>query len=134
MGKLLKLRAKLFDTLVEPLLAVHRCLPQLQAAQAGAYAVPSFCAWNAESLEVILRIAHDLHAPVIVMNGPGEFPLLGAPVHPLLRAAGVDHVTQHAIGERPSLDVLERLAVLEPANPRIARDLSSLRQRVVGLN
>jgi regulator of sirC expression with transglutaminase-like and TPR domain len=38
-------------------------------------------------------------------------------------------------GDLPrSLDVLERLAVLEPANPRIARDLTSLRERVVGLN
>lgn len=38
-------------------------------------------------------------------------------------------------GDLPrSLDVLERLAVLEPANPRIARDLSSLRERVNGLN
>ena len=38
-------------------------------------------------------------------------------------------------GDLPrSLDVLERLAVLEPANPRIARDLGSLRERVVGLN
>ena len=38
-------------------------------------------------------------------------------------------------GDLPrSLDVLERLAVLEPANPRIARDLAQLRERVVGLN
>jgi len=38
-------------------------------------------------------------------------------------------------GDLPrSLDVLERLAVLEPSNPRIARDLSSLRERVDGLN
>ncbi len=38
-------------------------------------------------------------------------------------------------GDLPrSLDVLERLAVLEPANPRIARDLGSLRERVVALN
>ena len=38
-------------------------------------------------------------------------------------------------GDLPrSLDVLERLAVLEPANPRIARDLSQLRDRVDGLN
>lgn len=38
-------------------------------------------------------------------------------------------------GDLPrSLDVLERLAVLEPANPRIARDLSQLRERVDGLN
>ena len=38
-------------------------------------------------------------------------------------------------GDLPrSLDVLERLAVLEPSNPRIARDLSQLRARVDGLN
>lgn len=38
-------------------------------------------------------------------------------------------------GDLPrSLDVLERLAVLEPANPRIARDLTQLRKRVDALN
>ena len=38
-------------------------------------------------------------------------------------------------GDLPrSLDVLERLAVLEPANPRISRDLSQLRDRVDALN
>lgn len=38
-------------------------------------------------------------------------------------------------GDLPrSLDVLERLAVLEPDNPRIARDLAQLRERVDGLN
>lgn len=38
-------------------------------------------------------------------------------------------------GDLPrSLDVLERLAILEPANPRIARDLTQLRARVDGLN
>jgi regulator of sirC expression with transglutaminase-like and TPR domain len=38
-------------------------------------------------------------------------------------------------GDLPrSLDVLERLAVLEPSNPRIARDLMQLRERVDGLN
>ena len=38
-------------------------------------------------------------------------------------------------GDLPrSLDVLERLAILEPQNPRIQRDLSQLRERVDGLN
>lgn len=38
-------------------------------------------------------------------------------------------------GDLPrSLDVLERLAILEPMNPRIARDLAQLRQRVTALN
>jgi regulator of sirC expression with transglutaminase-like and TPR domain len=38
-------------------------------------------------------------------------------------------------GDLPrSLDVLERLAVLEPGNPRISRDLTQLRARVDNLN
>jgi regulator of sirC expression with transglutaminase-like and TPR domain len=38
-------------------------------------------------------------------------------------------------GDLPrSLDVLERLAVLEPGNPRISRDLAQLRARVDSLN
>lgn len=38
-------------------------------------------------------------------------------------------------GDMPrSLDVLERLAVIEPQNPRIARDLTKLRERVENLN
>ena len=38
-------------------------------------------------------------------------------------------------GDLPrSLDVLERLAILEPMNPRIARDLAQLRERVNALN
>jgi regulator of sirC expression with transglutaminase-like and TPR domain len=38
-------------------------------------------------------------------------------------------------GDLPrSLDVLERLSVLEPANARITRDLAQLRDRVDGLN
>ncbi len=38
-------------------------------------------------------------------------------------------------GDLPrSLDVLERLHVLEPMNPRIQRDLANLRERVGGLN
>jgi regulator of sirC expression with transglutaminase-like and TPR domain len=33
-----------------------------------------------------------------------------------------------------SLEVLERLAILDPDNPRLARDLEQLRSRVAGLN
>jgi len=47
----------------------------LQPAWKGQYAVPAFCAWNAEVIETILMVATDLRAPVILMNGPGEFPL-----------------------------------------------------------
>ena len=47
----------------------------LRPAWRGQYAVPAFCAWNAEVAEVILQVAADLEAPVILMSGPGEFPL-----------------------------------------------------------
>jgi ketose-bisphosphate aldolase len=40
------------------------------------YAVPSFCAWNAEVMEMVLQTAERLHAPVILMQGPGEFPVM----------------------------------------------------------
>lgn len=40
------------------------------------YAVPAFCAWDAQSMEAILRAADRLRAPVILMQGPGEFPVL----------------------------------------------------------
>jgi ketose-bisphosphate aldolase len=36
------------------------------------YAVPSFCAWGAESIEIILSTAERMRAPVIVMQGPFE--------------------------------------------------------------
>jgi tagatose 1,6-diphosphate aldolase GatY/KbaY len=49
----------------------------LSAAAAGGYAVPSFCAWTAESMYTILGVATELRAPVILMNGPGEYPLMG---------------------------------------------------------
>lgn len=54
------------------LLPMHELL---QPAWKGGYAVPSFCTWNAEVAETILRVAHDMRAPVILMNGPGEFAL-----------------------------------------------------------
>lgn len=47
----------------------------LVPAWRGQYAVPSFCAWNAELTETILQVATDMQAPVILMSGPGEFPL-----------------------------------------------------------
>ena len=37
----------------------------LRPAYEGGYAVPSFCAWNAEVAETILQVATDLQAPVI---------------------------------------------------------------------
>jgi len=36
------------------------------------YAVPSFCIWNAETADTVLRVAAKCRAPVILMTGPGE--------------------------------------------------------------
>lgn len=47
----------------------------LKAACKGGYAVPSFCAWNAETTETVLAVAARMKSPVILMSGPGEFPL-----------------------------------------------------------
>jgi tagatose 1,6-diphosphate aldolase GatY/KbaY len=54
------------------LLPMHELL---QPAWRRGYAVPSFCAWNAEITETIVEVAARLKAPVILMSGPGEFPL-----------------------------------------------------------
>jgi tagatose 1,6-diphosphate aldolase GatY/KbaY len=69
-------------------------LQLLQRAVSEGYGVPSFCVWNAESVEVVLRVAAELKAPVILMNGPGEFDLLaprdlGAVAHALAERFGV---------------------------------------------
>lgn len=48
----------------------------LDAALAGGYAVPSFCAWNAESMIAVLSVATDMRTPVILMDGPAEFTLI----------------------------------------------------------
>jgi len=66
----------------------------LSDATAHGYAVPGFCVWCAEAVQTVLRVAQSLHAPVILMNGPAEFPMLapgaiGAVAHSLLPAYDV---------------------------------------------
>ena len=56
-----------------PLVGIARMLHQ--ARRAG-YAVPGFCIWNAETIHTVLHTAAQEKAPVILMSGPGEFPLL----------------------------------------------------------
>jgi ketose-bisphosphate aldolase len=65
-----------------------------QEALAGGYGIPAFCAWNAEAMDAVFRTAQDLNAPVILMNGPGEFGLLppaqmGAIAHALAKRYNV---------------------------------------------
>ena len=63
------------------------------------YAVPSFCAWNAEVMEVVLKTAERLRAPVILMQGPGEFPVMSpasmAVVAGALQRRGDAHACLH---------------------------------------
>ena len=48
----------------------------LHDARQQGYAVPGFCVWNAEMIRTTLQVAAQHNAPVILMTGPGEFPLL----------------------------------------------------------
>lgn len=48
----------------------------MKKALKGGYAVPSFCVWNLETTEAVMRTAERMAAPVIIMSGPGEFPLV----------------------------------------------------------
>ena len=52
-------------------------LDLLQDAKSAAYAVPSFCVWNAETMVAVLEAARKLKAPVIMMSGPSEFEVMG---------------------------------------------------------
>jgi len=51
-------------------------LDLLLDANRRGYAVPSFCVWNADMVETVLRTCERMRSPVILMNGPGEFPLI----------------------------------------------------------
>lgn len=55
------------------------------------YAVPSFCAWNAEVMETILQVCRRLKSPVILMAGPGEFPVLGPAANAAVARALLAH-------------------------------------------
>nr|MDO8111604.1 class II fructose-bisphosphate aldolase [Candidatus Sigynarchaeota archaeon] len=51
-------------------------LDLIKKADKIGYAVPAFCTWNAEVMSITLKIAAEMHSPVILMAGPAEFPLL----------------------------------------------------------
>jgi tagatose 1,6-diphosphate aldolase GatY/KbaY len=48
----------------------------IKKAEKGGYAIPAFCAWNAEIIDIVLKTATEVHSPVMVMSGPAEFALL----------------------------------------------------------
>jgi ketose-bisphosphate aldolase len=48
----------------------------LKKAASEGYAVPAFCVWDAETIELVLKTADRVKAPVILMAGPAEFSVL----------------------------------------------------------
>jgi ketose-bisphosphate aldolase len=79
-----------------------------QEALAGGYGVPAFCVWNAECMDAVLRTAQALKAPVILMNGPGEFGLLppaqmGAVAHALAKRYNVRAALHLDHGSTPEM-------------------------------
>jgi ketose-bisphosphate aldolase len=48
----------------------------IRSAFQGGYAVPSFCTWDAESVKTVLDVAEEMRAPVMLMNGWAEFPVI----------------------------------------------------------
>ena len=112
----------------------------LRRAVSEGYAVPSFCVWNAESIEVVLRVAAKLKAPVILMNGPGEFGLLaprdlGAVAHALaehfdvVAALHLDHGASIAM-VRDCLAANYTSVMLDYSTRPWAENIEALRQVV----
>lgn len=62
------------------------------------YAVPAFCAWNAEVMRVILQTAARLRAPVILMHARPDFSLL-----PPAMMAEVTRVVSRRFDEVPAV-------------------------------
>jgi len=117
-------------------------LQLLRRAVSEGYGVPAFCVWNAESIEVVLRVAAELKAPVILMNGPGEFGLLaprdlGAVAHALAErfdvpaALHLDHGNSMAMVE-DCLAAKYTSVMLDYSTRPWAENLEALR-RVVAL-
>jgi ketose-bisphosphate aldolase len=82
----------------------------LSDAASHGYAVPSFCAWNAEAMDCALRVAAECRAPVILMSGPGEFPLLRPEV---MASAARAVAARYSVRAALHLDHGESLAQVE---------------------
>jgi ketose-bisphosphate aldolase len=52
-------------------------LDLIRPARAGGYAIPSFCVWNAETIDMVLRTAETMKAPVLLMAGPLDMAYFG---------------------------------------------------------
>ena len=80
----------------------------LADALSRGYAVPSFCAWNGEMMDIVLRVAEDLQAPVVLMHGPGDFPVMdadltGAVAHTVARRYSIPAALHLDHGDSPEI-------------------------------
>ncbi len=65
----------------------------IQDAEQRGYAVCSFCAWSIESMKTILDTAQEMRAPVILMNGWAEFPIISPEVFSAAAHTLIQHYT-----------------------------------------
>jgi len=65
----------------------------IRDAQQRGYAVCSFCAWSIESMKTILDTAQEMKAPVILMNGWAEFPVISPEVYSAACHTLIKHYT-----------------------------------------
>jgi ketose-bisphosphate aldolase len=57
------------------------------------YAIPSFCTWDAESIITVLNTAEEMKAPVMIMNGWAEFPVIRPWLYSTMVRGLIDHYT-----------------------------------------
>ena len=59
----------------------------------GGYAVPSFCTWDAESVKTVLDVAEEMKAPVMIMNGWAEFPIIKPSLYSIIVHGLIENYT-----------------------------------------
>lgn len=110
----------------------------LAEAYAAGYAVPGFCVWCPEAMQTVLSVAAEMRAPVILMNGPAEFPLLSpstlaAAAHELVERFPVRAALHLDHGESPErvrqcLDVGYTSVMLDYSTRSLEENTAAVRQ------
>ncbi len=63
----------------------------IRNARKEGYAVPSFCTWDAESIITVLNTAEEMKAPVMIMNGWAEFPVIKPWLYSIIVRGLIEH-------------------------------------------
>lgn len=99
---------------------LHTLAEILAPAEADGFAVGAFTVWNAESMDAVLTAAQAEAAPVILMVGPLEMPLLGADNYARLARM---FAAQHGV---PVCLHLDHAVQIEMAEQALAAGFSSV--------